>query len=284
MISGIGPFFGIKVSKWTDTTRTVRSGVDVLQDRSTSPKQFSSVQASIDQSNEQAEITDLTQRSHLEVHSVHPEPPPKDPSFYGFEFEWTVRRILDNAGNDEMSLSYCKLASQALKRYGTGDLKISRSFWLPMLTDHISNVVSFEDIDGNWDIEKSWDIEQYTVQGETILVGIIISAFLYGGLHLLAWNAPFRSRTEEWLWRSSGISIMASSLYIMPLLSLLAPSKDSKLGRFNSFLFYVLAFFLGLVYVVARVYLVVECFINLAYLHDSVYEMPSWSQYFPHIS
>ena len=59
MISGIGPFFGVKDIKWTDTTRMVRSGVDVLQDGSTSPKQFPLVQAGVDQSNEEAEITDL---------------------------------------------------------------------------------------------------------------------------------------------------------------------------------------------------------------------------------
>ena len=152
-----------------------------------------------------------------------------------------------------------------------------------MLTDHISNVVSLEDIDGYWDIEESWDREQYYFgRRNTFIVGIIISGFLYGGLHLLAWNAPFRSRTEEWLWRSSGISIMASGLYIIPLILLLAFFEDTRLYCFRSFV--VLAIFLGLVYVVARVYIVVECFINLAYLHDSVYEMPSWSQYFPHIS
>ena len=177
-----------------------------------------------------------------------------------------------------MSLSYCKLASQALKRYGTGDLEMHRSLWLPMLTDHISDVVNPGDMGGHWGAEPSFDPDP----GKTLIVGIIISAFLYGGLHLLAWNAPFRSRAEEWLWRSSGIFIMTSSQYIGPLLSL-KPSSGSK-SYFRWSLFLVLAFFLGLVYMVARVYLVVECFINLAYLHDSVYEMPSWSQYFPHIS
>lgn len=279
IISGIGPFFGIKHIKWTDTTGTVRSGVDVLQDRSTSSKQFPSVQAGVGQSNEEAEITDLTRRSHLAVHSVHSEPLPKDPSFYGFEFAWTVHGLLDNDDNDEMSLSYCKLASQALKRYDTGRLEIHRSSWLPMLTDHTSNVVSPGGDSGHWDIKQSFYIDWE----KTLIVSIIISAFLYGGLHLLAWNAPFRSRTEEWLWRSSGISIMASGPYILPLL-FLPPDDDSKLDDFGWNLFIILAFFLGLVYVVARVYLVVECFINLAYLHDSVYEMPSWSQYFPHIS
>jgi hypothetical protein len=133
---------------------------------------------------------------------------------------------------------------------------------------------------GHWDIEQS---DGFDIDPGAFILGFIISGFLYGGLHLLAWNAPFRSRTEEWVWRSSGISIVASGLYIIPL-SLLVPSEDSKLYYFILYLFYVPGLFLGLVYVVARVYLVVECFINLAYLRDSVYEMPSWSQYFPHIS
>ena len=59
MTSGIGPFFGIKDIKWTDTTGMVRSSVDVLQDESTSPKQFPLVQAGVGKSNEEAEITDL---------------------------------------------------------------------------------------------------------------------------------------------------------------------------------------------------------------------------------
>ena len=114
----------------------------------------------------------------------------------------------------------------------------------------------------------------------------------YDGLHLLAWNAPFRSRMEEWLWCGSGISVMAFGLSIVPLLLLvpsdvlLESSDDSKLYRscFRLYLFSVLGLFLNLIYVAARVYLVVECFIDLAYLHDTVYEMPNWSQYFPHIS
>jgi hypothetical protein len=37
-------------------------------------------------------------------------------------------------------------------------------------------------------------------------------------------------------------------------------------------------------YALARVYLVVECFINLVHLPDSAYLVPQWSQYVPHIS
>jgi hypothetical protein len=38
----------------------------------------------------------------------------------------------------------------------------------------------------------------------------------------------------------------------------------------------------GLLYLVARVYLVVECFINLAYLPDEVYRELEWSNMIPH--
>jgi hypothetical protein len=39
-----------------------------------------------------------------------------------------------------------------------------------------------------------------------------------------------------------------------------------------------------LFYTVARVYLVVECFINVAHLPDGAYQVPRWAQYVPHIS
>ena len=156
--------------------------------------------------------------------------------------------------NDEMSLSYCKLASQALKRYGTGDLEIRRNSWLPMLADHISNVVSHRSINEHWDIERPDPFRASLVRR---LIECI-SCMAYGGLHLLAWNAPFRSRMEEWLWRSSGISVVAFGLSIVPLLLLvlsdallkpsdvlLEPSDDSKLYRscFRLYLFSVLGLF-----------------------------------------
>lgn len=162
-----------------------------------------------------------------------------------------------------MSLSYCKLAPQALKRYGTGDLEIRRNSWLPMLADHISNVVSHRSINEHWDIERPDPFRTSLVRR---LIECI-SCMAYGGLHLLAWNAPFRSRTEEWLWRSSRISVIVFDLSIVPLLLLvpsnvlrkpsyvlLEPSDGSKLCCcFRLFLFSVLGLFLSLVYVVARV-------------------------------
>ena len=38
------------------------------------------------------------------------------------------------------------------------------------------------------------------------------------------------------------------------------------------------------VYILARAYLVVECFINVFHLPAGVFKTPEWSTYFPHIS
>ena len=45
-----------------------------------------------------------------------------------------------------------------------------------------------------------------------------------------------------------------------------------------------LMMFLAVLYTTARVYLVVECFINLKYLPEAAYLVPEWSRYFPHIT
>jgi hypothetical protein len=49
------------------------------------------------------------------------------------------------------------------------------------------------------------------------------------------------------------------------------------------FLFDLVVPVLVVLYVVARVYLVVESFVNLSHLPESAYEVPRWSLYVPHI-
>lgn len=48
-------------------------------------------------------------------------------------------------------------------------------------------------------------------------------------------------------------------------------------------LFDIFAVLFGVLYVLARIYLVVISFINLAHLPDSAYLLPQWSRYVPHI-
>lgn len=119
-----------------------------------------------------------------------------------------------------------------------------------------------------------------------------IAGLCYGGLHLFAWNTAFPDTTTKYFWRVSAIFI-ASSGILIPWMFVKRhvddlrftknlPFVDDVLYCFNAVWRLMLFAWFGL-YVVARAFLVVECFINLAHLPDSAFLAPQWSQYFPHI-
>lgn len=126
---------------------------------------------------------------------------------------------------------------------------------------------------------------------------------VYGGLHLLAWNASFSTVVERILWQISGITVTS----LGPLCAIIGPLCTIifySVARFDDHAFkirYHLHFGRGgvfrtpvqllstafivcyaVLYLLARVYLVVECFIELAYLPDSAFETPNFTLYIPH--
>jgi len=146
--------------------------------------------------------------------------------------------------------------------------------------------------------------------------GMTIACAIYGGLHLVAWNAPFPTRMEKLLWRISGVGVASFGPVYLPLrigfavgrlFTKIKRSKDHRI-RWNwwrspstdvhesgfviiRILVNIWVMWLALcvgcylpLYVFSRVYLIVECFINIAHLPESVFRTPDWSQYFPHIN
>ncbi|MCJ1455918.1 hypothetical protein MMC28_006275 [Mycoblastus sanguinarius] len=146
--------------------------------------------------------------------------------------------------------------------------------------------------------------------------GLSIAGVLYGGLHMLAWDAPFSSRVEQIFWRISASSVTLTPLVLAPVMLLpeiggLSQSALSIMRRFQRrniedegegkvtdraaqwaktvFVgFLIPLLFLGpffwLLYVTARVFLVVECFKNVAYLPEGVFEDVGWPGYLPHVT
>jgi CDP-diglyceride synthetase len=153
-----------------------------------------------------------------------------------------------------------------------------------------------------------------------ILVAFNIAGFLYGALHLLAWYAPFKTSAEMILWQFSGLYLVASGPFFASVFTYLymeqfitwclrqlgrilgdssasfggnqgrekAPSSlvvsvETSLLFFKGYALYMIATCF-LVYLAARTYLVVECYVNLFHLDKATYAVPKWSQYFPHIN
>ncbi|ORY16123.1 hypothetical protein BCR34DRAFT_476852 [Clohesyomyces aquaticus] len=146
-----------------------------------------------------------------------------------------------------------------------------------------------------------WGNENKSV---SIYASLVLASLSYGAIHMAAWNAPFPSHIQQLLWRISSTSLAGFGIlclcplvfeYIAAKMELEVTWRDESkrrrikdvLSRFVAFLYllYRLAgFLLCALYFFGRIYLFVECFVAIPNLPDSVYEVPAWSRYFPHIS
>lgn len=105
---------------------------------------------------------------------------------------------------------------------------------------------------------------------------------LVQAVHLAAWNYPFPSLRETWLWRSACLVLVAGFLVIYESTNLerFIPndSKESK-GMLRSLGFFTA----GLLYGTARIILIVLAFSSLRKAPRKVYDVPEWTAYWPHI-
>lgn len=133
------------------------------------------------------------------------------------------------------------------------------------------------------------------------VLGLTTAGLLYGSFHLVAWNAVFPTPQQLMLWRMSGL-VLALSGFVLALIN--SPIKiyetwrDWKQGSkyanplttFPEYITFPIIIFYWIIlgscwilYIFARVYLVVECFLTLKHLPPSALKVPIWSQYIPHI-
>ena len=140
--------------------------------------------------------------------------------------------------------------------------------------------------------------------------GFAVAGLLYGGLHLLAWNASFPSTFELIAWRVAASSVTITPISLAPialvfsngalkqgsedLMKMAQGRETDRVDGSGTFWFravsvalilplFAIAPLLWFLYVLGRVYLVVECFKNIVYLPPGVFDNVSWSAYLPHI-
>ena len=138
--------------------------------------------------------------------------------------------------------------------------------------------------------------------GLTMCVIMTFTIIIYGGLHLLAWQYKFNSNVERYLWRVSAVTTASTGL-VLPILYLadiamkrLFPLEGVISIPETHFYFYYphfydlifdgirwFSYFLVVLNVASRAFLVVECFIALPNSPRSTYTIPGWTAYIPHI-
>lgn len=114
------------------------------------------------------------------------------------------------------------------------------------------------------------------------------TSVFYSAWHLTAWNGPFRTAAEGILWKVSavsvaGVPIVAFAGFVLGLRLPIEALVSDWLVNFK--LCADFAFLLpGCCLVIfSRTFLVVESFISLAFVPDTVFSVPQWSVYFPHL-
>ena len=134
------------------------------------------------------------------------------------------------------------------------------------------------------EFEMSFSLEQ--------LLAIILTGLFYGGLHALAYGLPLRSRAETLCWQISCLTVACFGPFVAIWSNLTqlnynwASEEKSVRWQLHSIRHYV---FVGIelpahvLYVLSRIFLVVEVFLSLPYVDPGVFQTPNWSIYFPHI-
>lgn len=108
------------------------------------------------------------------------------------------------------------------------------------------------------------------------LLAMAFGATLFGGIHIGAWNFEFPSRIELILWRCASVTSAAfgpTFILVIPLMDFLeeAGLKGDILSPICTFL-----------YVIARLFLLVETFRTLCFLRPDAY-ISTWTTNIPHV-
>ena len=120
------------------------------------------------------------------------------------------------------------------------------------------------------------------VGGAYELIAGAASPVLYGAIHFLAWNDQFPTPLERLFWRVSSVVVTFSGVVGIPLsiVSLSLMNACIHEARFR----HMVGFIILLAHVVSSGFLIVESFRQLFFLEPAAYELPSWTNYWPHLS
>ena len=177
---------------------------------------------------------------------------------------------------------YPAIASRVISRETISNDK--EEIWLDPITEEL-----VDDHIGNWATESLLRDMCGNIMGM-----ILWSASMaYGGIHAAAWDVYFPTKTEQLLWRGSSLFIASSGL-LWILINMLARSSKfiktywiqvaSLRAHWTSLVgLGFLATVCGLLYILARVYLVLEAFISLRRLQAATFETIEWTNVIPHL-
>ncbi|KAF7369953.1 hypothetical protein MSAN_00625100 [Mycena sanguinolenta] len=128
-------------------------------------------------------------------------------------------------------------------------------------------------------VPSFWSIEVQPEYDTWAYILLALVGTVFGAVHCAAWNVVFPTLVEMWIWRTFSMVIVA-----LPGLSLLIPFMylATHLKRLEAYVG-IPAIVGGLIYIAARITLIVLPLVELRSLPASAFVDVNWSTYIPHI-
>lgn len=111
---------------------------------------------------------------------------------------------------------------------------------------------------------------------------VVLGAFFFGAPHIFAWNFTFPTPTERIIWRAASLYCSLIGLIVL-LVVLLLVVLDTLLGssdRRDSIAFNILLYGMVGIYILARLFMIVEMFRTLLFLPPDAY-IATWTANVP---
>ena len=124
-------------------------------------------------------------------------------------------------------------------------------------------------------------------ESDSFLITMAVSPILYGLVHFLAWSDQFPTPLEQLVWRLSSFVVTFSGLAAisMALFSeLLVERFEFRDSTGQMFVAVICGIWIPSVHVLASGFLIIESIRQLLFLNDAAYQLPAWSNYWPHLS
>lgn len=106
----------------------------------------------------------------------------------------------------------------------------------------------------------------------------MLGATIFGAVHCIAWPYSFPSHAEQLLWRMSAIAIVAIPVAML-IGAVVRINRRHWIRRLSS----VATIIGGIMYVSARLLLLVLSFTTLRSLPFTAYQTVEWTAFIPHI-
>ena len=119
------------------------------------------------------------------------------------------------------------------------------------------------------------------------LMSMAISPIFYGITHFLAWSDQFPTPLERLLWRISSFVVTCSG-FVEVFVILCSMWLDGRYEiidhSFNALMMSILLISVPLAHAYGSGFLILDSVQQLFFLDDAAYQLPSWSNYWPHLS